>query len=48
MTKILIGVDGSDRAHDAVAFGRALALAAARPLAARSLRGTQAGPDRRR
>jgi nucleotide-binding universal stress UspA family protein len=28
MTKILIGVDGSDRSYDAIAFGRALALAA--------------------
>ena len=28
MTKILIGVDGSERSEDAVAFGRALALAA--------------------
>jgi nucleotide-binding universal stress UspA family protein len=32
MTKVLIGVDGSDRAHDAVAFGRALALAAGAPV----------------
>jgi nucleotide-binding universal stress UspA family protein len=28
LTKVLIGVDGSDRAQDAVSFGRALALAA--------------------
>ncbi|MDQ4025855.1 MAG: universal stress protein [Actinomycetota bacterium] len=32
MTKILIGVDGSDRSHDAIAFGRALALAAGAPV----------------
>ena len=32
MTKILIGVDGSDRSYDAVAFGRALALAAGAPV----------------
>jgi nucleotide-binding universal stress UspA family protein len=32
MTKVLIGVDGSDRAHDAIAFGRALALAAGAPV----------------
>src|SRR5829696_8011363 len=32
MTKILIGVDGSERSEDAVAFGRALALAAGAPL----------------
>ena len=32
MTKILIGVDGSDRSEDAVAFGRALALAADAPV----------------
>jgi nucleotide-binding universal stress UspA family protein len=32
MTKILIGVDGSDRSYDAVAFGRALALAADAPV----------------
>jgi len=32
MTKILIGVDGSDRSEDAVAFGRALALAAGAPV----------------
>ena len=32
MTKILIGVDGSDRSDDAIAFGRALALAAGAPV----------------
>jgi nucleotide-binding universal stress UspA family protein len=32
MTKILIGVDGSERSEDAVAFGRALALAARAPV----------------
>ena len=32
MTKILIGVDGSERSEDAVAFGRALALAAEAPV----------------
>jgi nucleotide-binding universal stress UspA family protein len=32
MTKVLIGVDGSDRSEDAVAFGRALALAAGAPV----------------
>jgi nucleotide-binding universal stress UspA family protein len=32
MSKILIGVDGSDRSEDAVAFGRALALAAGAPV----------------
>src|SRR5688500_6797209 len=32
MTKILIGVDGSDRSEDAVAFGRALARAAGAPV----------------
>ena len=32
MTKILIGVDGSERSEDAVAFGRALALAADAPV----------------
>ena len=32
MTKVLIGVDGSDRSEDAVAFGRALALAADAPV----------------
>ena len=32
MTKILIGVDGSDRSDDAIAFGRALALAADAPV----------------
>src|SRR5918992_3259525 len=32
MTKILIGVDGSDRSYDAIAFGRALALAAGAPV----------------
>src|SRR4051812_23410695 len=32
MTKILIGVDGSKRSADAVAFGRALALAADAPV----------------
>src|SRR5829696_1273031 len=32
MTKVLIGVDGSDRSEDAIAFGRALALAAGAPL----------------
>lgn len=32
MTKILIGVDGSERSDDAVAFGRALALAADAPV----------------
>jgi nucleotide-binding universal stress UspA family protein len=32
MTKILIGVDGSDRSEDAIAFGRALALAADAPV----------------
>lgn len=32
MTKILIGIDGSERSEDAVAFGRALALAAGAPV----------------
>ncbi len=32
MTKVLIGVDGSDRSQDAIAFGRALALAARAPV----------------
>ena len=32
MTKILIGVDGSERSEDAVSFGRALALAADAPV----------------
>ena len=32
MSKILIGVDGSERSEDAVAFGRALALAAGAPV----------------
>jgi|SoiMethySBSTD1v2_1073268.scaffolds.fasta_scaffold115722_3 nucleotide-binding universal stress UspA family protein len=32
MTKVLIGVDGSDQSEDAVAFGRALALAADAPV----------------
>ena len=32
MTKVLIGVDGSDRAEDAIAFGRAIALAAGAPV----------------
>src|SRR5215211_854393 len=32
LSKILIGVDGSERSEDAVAFGRALALAAGAPL----------------
>jgi nucleotide-binding universal stress UspA family protein len=32
MTKILIGVDGSERSEDAVAFGRALAIAADAPV----------------
>jgi nucleotide-binding universal stress UspA family protein len=32
MTKILIGIDGSDRSADAIAFGRALALAADAPV----------------
>ena len=32
MTKILIGVDGSERSEDAVAFGRTLALAAGAPV----------------
>jgi len=32
MTKVLIGVDGSDRSEDAVTFGRALALAAGAPV----------------
>src|SRR4051794_9572908 len=32
MTKILIGIDGSDRSQDAVAFGRSLALAAGAPV----------------
>ena len=32
MTKILIGVDGSERSEDAVAFGRTLALAADAPV----------------
>ena len=32
MTKVLIGVDGSERSEDAVAFGRALALAAGAPV----------------
>ena len=32
MTKILIGVDGSERSDDAIAFGRALALAAGAPV----------------
>lgn len=32
MTKILIGVDGSERSADAVAFGRSLALAAGAPV----------------
>jgi nucleotide-binding universal stress UspA family protein len=32
MTKILIGVDGSERSEDAVAFGRKLALAAGAPM----------------
>jgi nucleotide-binding universal stress UspA family protein len=32
MTKILIGVDGSERSEDALAFGRALALAAGAPV----------------
>ena len=32
MTQILIGVDGSERSEDAVAFGRALALAADAPV----------------
>src|SRR5215207_2308430 len=32
MTKVLIGVDGSDRSEDAVAFGRAPALAAGAPV----------------
>ena len=32
MTKILIGVDGSERSEDAVAFGRALALASGAPV----------------
>ena len=32
MSKILIGVDGSERSEDAVAFGRALALASGAPV----------------
>ncbi len=32
MTKVLIGVDGSERSEDAVAFGRALARAAGAPV----------------
>jgi len=32
MTKILIGVDGSERSEDAVAFGRTLALASGAPV----------------
>ena len=32
MTKILIGVDGSERSEDAVAFGRALALTSGAPV----------------
>jgi nucleotide-binding universal stress UspA family protein len=32
MTKILIGVDGSERSEDAVSFGRALALASGAPV----------------
>jgi nucleotide-binding universal stress UspA family protein len=32
MNKILIGVDGSERSEDAVAFGRELALAAGAPV----------------
>jgi nucleotide-binding universal stress UspA family protein len=32
MTKILVGVDASERSQDAVAFGRALALAAGAPV----------------
>jgi nucleotide-binding universal stress UspA family protein len=32
MTKVLIGVDGSDRSEDAIAFGRALALASRAPV----------------
>jgi nucleotide-binding universal stress UspA family protein len=32
MKKILIGVDGSERSEDAVAFGRELALAAGAPI----------------
>ncbi len=32
MTKILIGVDGSERSEDALAFGRTLALAAGAPV----------------
>src|SRR5829696_1649192 len=32
MTKVLIGVDGSERSEDAVAFGRNLALAAGAPV----------------
>ena len=32
MTKVLIGVDGSDRSEDAVTFGRAFALAAGAPV----------------
>jgi nucleotide-binding universal stress UspA family protein len=32
MTKLLIGVDGSERSEDAVAFGRAVALAAGAPV----------------
>src|SRR5918994_3059673 len=32
MTKVLIGIDGSDRSDDAIAFGRALALAAGAPV----------------
>ena len=46
MTKVLIGVDGSDRAQDAVSFGRALALAAGAPVILATAHQTEARQPR--
>jgi len=46
MTKVLIGVDGSDRAEDAVSFGRALALAAGAPVILATAHQTEARQPR--
>ena len=47
VTKILIGVDGSERSEDAVAFGRALALAAGAPVILATAESSEPASSRR-
>ena len=46
MTKVFIGVDGSDRSEDAVAFGHALARTAGAPVVLATVHQTEARQPR--